>query len=642
MPVRPPMMLPTNSDYTVNALTPGDVVDITVTPVGNPPCVDGLPANGTCIAQDCDPVTINFIGLDAAYCNTDAVVTLVADPPGGTFTIDGNPAAITEIDPTTLTTGLHNIEYELNVAACQYFGNVDVTINASPTASIDISTSGICITDAADVSFDGTASTGATYAWDFGTDAVPATANTEGPHSVVWSSVGGKDIFVTVTDNDCTDITSVALTVEDTLAIPNVICTNATQNEVAFGWDAIIGAVDYSIAVLINGNPEPIFSTTDLDHTISGLTPGDVVNIAVEPIGAGLCGNGSAGSASCTAQDCPALNFEITGLDGTYCVDEAAVNMGATPDGGGAFLGTGVTGNTFDPAVAGTGSHTITYEFTDAAGCPYSATFDVTVLDLPSASFTTDITELCAGETATITFDGTAGAGAVYNWDFGAGATPATANTAGPHTVSWSLTGNPSITLTVEENGCSSGEASEVMTVNGVTVQAPELIGIETGGSAAITLTVTADNPDDLTYVWSPATDLSCTDCDAPTATPSETTTYTVTVSDTGGCTAFAATTIDVQVREEVRGVLIPNAFSPNGDAHNDYFGVTGEDIANVQLKIYNRWGEKVFESYDNIATWDGYFNGEQSPIGTYVYHAMITFSDGETELKQGNVTIIR
>lgn len=79
----------------------------------------------------------------------------------------------------------------------------------------------------------------------------------------------------------------------------------------------------------------------------------------------------------------------------------------------------------------------------------------------------------------------------------------------------------------------------------------------------------------------------------------------------------------DTIVVESCTDFWIPNAFSPNGDGINDFYRVltsTPEDLTQYALYIYNRWGQLVFYSEDPMEGWDGTYNGEPVPIGTYHY----------------------
>jgi len=89
---------------------------------------------------------------------------------------------------------------------------------------------------------------------------------------------------------------------------------------------------------------------------------------------------------------------------------------------------------------------------------------------------------------------------------------------------------------------------------------------------------------------------------------------------------------------------IVPNAFSPNEDEVNDYFQVFGYDIENVELYVYNRWGNMVYEyngAYPMIG-WDGIYKGIEQEIGVYVYFGRVTFENKDVEFFKGNVTLIR
>ncbi|MBW7912268.1 MAG: PKD domain-containing protein [Taibaiella sp.] len=86
----------------------------------------------------------------------------------------------------------------------------------------------------------------------------------------------------------------------------------------------------------------------------------------------------------------------------------------------------------------------------------------------------------------------------------------------------------------------------------------------------------------------------------------------------------------------------LPKAFSPNGDGENDILYVRGAGIETIDLKIYNRWGELVFESADVKIGWDGKYKGAEAPVEAYGYVLNVTFVDGTTFNKKGNVTLLR
>lgn len=104
--------------------------------------------------------------------------------------------------------------------------------------------------------------------------------------------------------------------------------------------------------------------------------------------------------------------------------------------------------------------------------------------------------------------------------------------------------------------------------------------------------------------------------------------------------TDFSATPF--ALAEVAPSVLIPNVFSPNGDGYNDMLGVYGKRISEIQFIIYDRWGEKVYESNDVNGEWDGTYRGKPMNIGVFVYSVKGKFKNGETFDKKGNVTLLR
>jgi gliding motility-associated-like protein len=88
--------------------------------------------------------------------------------------------------------------------------------------------------------------------------------------------------------------------------------------------------------------------------------------------------------------------------------------------------------------------------------------------------------------------------------------------------------------------------------------------------------------------------------------------------------------------------IFIPNAFSPNGDGHNDVFLVYGTNIASVEMRIYTQWGHLLFESKDRSRGWDGTYSGVIQPIGVYVYVIKATLQDGTVIDRKGSVNLIR
>lgn len=85
-----------------------------------------------------------------------------------------------------------------------------------------------------------------------------------------------------------------------------------------------------------------------------------------------------------------------------------------------------------------------------------------------------------------------------------------------------------------------------------------------------------------------------------------------------------------------------PNAFTPNGDGHNDFFKAEGKFVEKCRLQIFDRWGAQVYESRDTEEGWDGNLKDQPAPQGTYMYRATIETMDGAQQTHQGTVFLIR
>lgn len=137
---------------------------------------------------------------------------------------------------------------------------------------------------------------------------------------------------------------------------------------------------------------------------------------------------------------------------------------------------------------------------------------------------------------------------------------------------------------------------------------------------------------------WQIDPTLSCfKGCRNPIASPLESTTYYAKLLQTTGCFNIDS------VRVRVEGAFYaPNAFTPDNDGKNDRFYVFGVELQDFQLRIYNRWGQVIYDSNDIYEGWDGTFKGKPSQIETYVWRVDYANLKGQNFFKTGRVTLIR
>ena len=143
------------------------------------------------------------------------------------------------------------------------------------------------------------------------------------------------------------------------------------------------------------------------------------------------------------------------------------------------------------------------------------------------------------------------------------------------------------------------------------------------------------------TYQWTPALGLNNPSIYNPTAFVETTSTYQVTVSD-GDCVQQDSVT--VRVVDFVCGrptVYVPNAFTPNLDNANEWLYVRGNFISELDFKLYDRWGELVFQTQDQSLGWNGYFKGKKVDPAVFVYYLRVVCDGGEVFFEEGNITVL-
>ncbi len=128
-----------------------------------------------------------------------------------------------------------------------------------------------------------------------------------------------------------------------------------------------------------------------------------------------------------------------------------------------------------------------------------------------------------------------------------------------------------------------------------------------------------------------------------PQADPKSSHAYFVRVEDSAGCKRFDSVTVYVfHTPCSASEVYVPNAFTPNGDGRNDILYVRSVGLTNVDFAVFDRWGQKMFETTDITRGWDGTYKGKKMDAAVFGYYVKGLCADGENFEKKGNVTLLR
>jgi gliding motility-associated-like protein len=531
----------------------------------------------------------------------------------GTLTPNGNQVDLNATTGGTLTVTPSNA---CGDGPAQQVAITIGTVPAQPSA-ITGSTS-IC---AGTANYSVTNVPGVTYTWTYsGTGTLTPNGN-----QVDLNATTGGTLTVTPS-NACGDgpAQQIAITIED---VPN--------QPVAISGPDVIGCATSSGNYSITAEPGVTYTWT---YSGTGTITGSGNSISLEPTSGGTltvtpsnaCGNGTPQTIDIqfTGSD---LSISVSVINGVTCHGDSDGSVTLEVTGGTApyeiawnpSIASGLTANNL---AAGNYSVTVT----DDNGCTDVVSFQISSPSPLVVSVTGSPSE-CGLTNGSVQALVTGGNGSFsYSWSPGGEIT---------NSLSGLAPGNYAVNVT-DLNGCTGTGSFNVGQLNNLTVVIdPESAVIEAGESVQLN-TIVSPSSASVNYAWNPTSGLSCSDCANPIASPNQTTTYIVNISTADGCTA--SDTMTVFVNAACGEHFIPTIFSPNGDGHNDEFKVYGNCIATLNLMVYDRWGELVFETTSQSVSWDGNFRGKMMNSAVYVYKVELTFTDGTTVTETGNLNLVR
>jgi gliding motility-associated-like protein len=155
----------------------------------------------------------------------------------------------------------------------------------------------------------------------------------------------------------------------------------------------------------------------------------------------------------------------------------------------------------------------------------------------------------------------------------------------------------------------------------------------------SVTLNAAISTPNISSIVWTPDTFINNNTISDPTVAPDQNVAYVITVTDKAGCSI--SDTVNVFLLPDL--LLIPTAFSPNNDGVNDLFKPLNKNLNKIDFQVYDRWGQKIYETDVIGDGWDGTYKGRKQDLGVYVWQAEYQLT-GQTKTlsASGNVTLVR
>lgn len=646
-----------NRYFFVAEQTAGNFVLFTVSSINaaniNPPVVLPLPVTNLTASVPCQAVS------DFSYTNScQGEPTVFTDLSIGatqwTWNF-GDPASgvnntSTDQNPTHLFSAPGAFTVSLDIGGCVGFSSSSqtVTIVAAPSAAFPSDTLTTCtgVVTAQNIP-------GATYFWITGSPNTQITATVtawywvdislsgctkrDSIYVVVDPGAGSQEIWTTPELNFCVGETALldATTTGATAYLWSTGAVTPTISTTTGGLYSVtvtVGPCVSNDAVTVQFLPQPVVDF-GLDQTICavstvldpGLTTSGLTflwsNGATTPtLTVTQSGNYAVTVSLGSCSDSDDINMTIIPLSApnlgsspiTAC-DDSPVVLDATSSVAGVTYLWSNTDNT--PTLTIPAGQSGTYSVTVSAGsCSVNASVEVAF----SPAFTLDLgsdQDICQG--GDLVLDAGLVANATYTWSNGTTTQQTTVNSSGLYAV------------TVSNGGCTLQDEVDVVLRTPAAVN----LGSELTICPVLNETITLDAGLGDTYTWLP---------DGQTTqqlTVAQPGTYSVTVTDAFGCTASASVSIESLCQSVL---LFPTAFSPNSDGRNDIFVPVAQFIDTYEFKVFDRWGNMMFESDETDDGWDGSSNGTFMPLGVYVWYAVYSNESGEQTTAKGNVTLIR
>lgn len=586
--------------------------------------------NGACtvvdsVVVDVDPLqSIQPGQLLADTCNGLAVTfTNNSGFSGIWYFGDGDTSSLNMVTHDYATGGTYTVSFLPAESPCVQGDTFNITFDALQAIAAGIGAEYVdCVVNAQIQFFDQSTHTApiATWMWTIGTQ----TFNIQNP-TAVFNTEGTVQAILVVTDvNGCrsTDTMAVEInTVNDAISDQQFICTG---ENVALNPDTLAG-----YTYVWTANPP--------DATLDPNAANPVVSPQQNTLYAVSISNGS-----CTVLDTVEIQPDLApeldlSVDQMVVCSNDSVNITSQVTGSTNQVLWSMTTNFTNPFATGPSitvapvSNGVYYALiANSVNC-----FDIDTVQIDNASFEIENelaeNKVCIGNTITLMVSSDE-PNLTYVWTDPLPNNPTQTITPTASSVYGVTVSNP--------EGCTN---TATFVVDVVDVTATAWVTRDTLFMPGDTTTLIGGPEDkNIKYSWEPAGTVDDPGERISTARPTETTVYILT-TELDGC--FDTASVIVRVISQTcidPFIFVPKAFTPNGDGENDLFRARGVDIVELHMIVWNRWGEKVFETDNPLDSWDGIFRENPVPPDSYAWFLKVSCGNGEYYEAKGDVTLLR
>jgi gliding motility-associated-like protein len=327
----------------------------------------------------------------------------------------------------------------------------------------------------------------------------------------------------------------------------------------------------------------------------------------------------------------PLPAVSLFGLNTSYCTNSTPVYLLGNPKGG-IFYGEGIDSNQFNPTLTGPGTYSIKYIYVDSNGCEDSSLVQITVNPLPKVIVSPNNPTVCSGIPVILNAMGAD----YYRWTPGKGLSDSNAS---------STTADPIVTTTYLVTGMNGDGCSDtaMLTVYVDSIPRASFNGQILNYCDPLTMQFANLSTRGDSYNWDFGDGVTSNELD-PQHTYKGAGAYQVTLTVTSeyGCVNdISKEAIILQGSDDL--VKIGDAFTPGNYGINSIIAphVLCSELTGYVFRIYNRWGQLLFQTNDPTAGWDGRFDGQMQLLGVYDYYIEFNCADCKI-FKKGNITLLK